>query len=170
MPIPTRVELQPYNPDWAHAAQREALRLEAASNGVITSVHHIGSTAIPGIRAKPILDLIPVVRDLAAWDSLRPQIEALGYAWWGEFGLPGRRYCTWDNGGAHKIHLHCYEAGTSEITRRLAFRDHLRRHSTLAQQYEMEKSRCGDLHPLDSQAYSACKSEWIKRIEAEALA
>lgn len=87
------------------------------------AVHHIGSTAIPGIHAKPILDLMPVVRDLAQLDSRQCNIEALGYDYWGELGLPGRRYCTKTDPttGQRLVQLHCYEERSTEIVRHLVF-------------------------------------------------
>lgn len=134
-------------------------------------MHHIGSTAIPGIRAKPIIDLMPVVSNHAEFEDFRPVVEGLGYSWWGEYGLPGRRYYTLDDAvtGRRKVQLHCYEQGSSEITRHLAFRDHLRSRPDLAREYDGEKGRCRDLHPSDSHAYTDCKAAWISRIEAEAL-
>jgi GrpB-like predicted nucleotidyltransferase (UPF0157 family) len=171
MPPPVPVELVPHDPAWADHARQEAARLTAAIGGVIVMVHHIGSTAIPGIRAKPILDLIPVVRSLDEFENSRSVVEGLGYAWWGEFGLPGRRYCTFDDPHTARrtVQLHCYERGSSEIVRHLAFRDYLRSNPDLARAYDALKDRCRDLHPLDSHAYSDCKNAWIRRIEAQAL-
>ncbi len=171
MPPPIPVELRPYTPAWAEAARREAARLAEALGDRLVVVHHVGSTAIPGIRAKPILDLLPVVSDMAAFDAVRPRVEALGYAWWGEYGLPGRRYCTLDDAetGRRRVQLHCYEQGSPEIERHVAFRDHLRSHPDVAAAYDAEKERCRLLHPMDSHAYTVCKTEWIRRIEAEAV-
>jgi GrpB-like predicted nucleotidyltransferase (UPF0157 family) len=161
----------PHDPTWADQARRESDRLIAATGDVILTVHHIGSTAIPGIHAKPILDLIPVVRSLADFDSSRQAVEGLGYAWWGEYGLPGRRYCTFDDprAGQRTMQLHCFEQSSPQITRHIAFRDYLRSHPNLAREYDAEKARCQDCHPLDSHAYGDCKEAWIRRIEAQAL-
>ena len=171
MPPTIPVELREYDPVWSIQAQDEAMRIATAVGGVVIAVHHIGSTAIPGIRAKPILDLMPVVVDLEEFEKARSTIEGLGYAWWGEYGLPGRRYCTWDDPptGLRKIQLHSYECGSPEISRHLAFRDYLRARPDLAREYEAEKCRCQALNPLDSHAYSDCKNAWIRRIEANAL-
>jgi GrpB-like predicted nucleotidyltransferase (UPF0157 family) len=167
MPPPIPVELLPYDPQWLDAAELESQRLIEGLGGRIATVHHVGSTSIPGIRAKPVLDLIPVINELPLFDEARPVVEALGYAWHGEYGLPGRRYCTFDEpiSGRRRVQLHCYQAGSREIIRLLAFRDYLRRHPSVARDYERVKTRCRDQHPSDSHAYTACKSDWI----AEAL-
>ena len=171
MPAPIPVILVPHNPAWASQARQEGERLKSAIGDVILDVHHIGSTAIPGICAKPILDLIPVVRSFAELDAKQQATEGLGYAWWGEYGLPGRRYCTLDNPqtGNRIVQLHCFEQGSPEISRHLAFRDYLRSHPELARAYEAKKSRCRDQHSSDSHAYGDCKAAWIRKIEEMAL-
>ncbi|HKU53907.1 MAG TPA: GrpB family protein [Rhizomicrobium sp.] len=165
------MNLVQHDPAWADLARREGDRLIASVGDAVLVVHHIGSTAIPDIRAKPILDLIPVVRSLAAFDNSRQAVERLGYAWWGEYGLPGRRYCTFDDPrtGQRTVQLHCFEQGSPQVTRHLVFRDHLRSHPDLAHEYDVEKARCRDCHPCDSHAYSDCKEAWIRRVEAQAL-
>jgi GrpB-like predicted nucleotidyltransferase (UPF0157 family) len=171
MPAPIPVILVQHDPAWAAQARQESERLKAAIGDAILVVHHVGSTAIPGIRAKPILDLIPVVRSVAALDIDQQVMQGLGYVWWGEYGLPGRRYCTFDDPrtGNRGVQLHCFEHGSPEIARHLAFRDYLRSHPELAREYEARKSRCRDQHPDDSHAYGDCKSAWIRRIEGLAL-
>ena len=171
MPAPIPVELKEHDKAWAENAWRESKRLIAATGDRIITVHHIGSTAIQNVRAKPILDLMPAVSSLAEFDGCRAVLEKLGYEWWGEYGLPGRRYCTLHDPltGARKVQLHCYEQGSPEITRHLAFRDYLRSNPDLAREYDAEKTRCRDRHPQDSHAYSDCKSACIRRIEARAL-
>jgi GrpB-like predicted nucleotidyltransferase (UPF0157 family) len=81
MPAPIPVRLFAYTPTWTEARTRESERLAPAFGENLVAVHHIGSTAIPGISAKPILDLMPVVRDLSALDDCRRALETLGYVW-----------------------------------------------------------------------------------------
>jgi GrpB-like predicted nucleotidyltransferase (UPF0157 family) len=172
MPPPIKVELLPYSPSWAHAAQTEVLRLLRALEDGVIAVHHIGSTAIPGIHAKPIVDLMPVVRSVSKLDEQQSVLQQLGYRYWGDYGIPGRRYCTLDepSTGLRKFQLHCFQPESCEIERHLAFRDYLRANELKAQEYDAEKRRCRELHPDDSHAYCDAKSDWITAELPAALA
>src|SRR3954454_16518967 len=97
MPPPIQVVLERYNSDWPASARRHAERLNVLGS-VLTVVHHIGSTSVPGLAAKPIIDLMPLVTDLAALDRSRRLIAEIGYEWHGPYGMKGRRYCTLTGG------------------------------------------------------------------------
>lgn len=167
-----RVELHEPSNLWVSAAEAEATRFAALLGAETIAIHHIGSTAIPGIAAKPIVDLMPEVRSLVGLDALEPRIRAAGYGWRGEYGLPGRRFCvlTDERSGRRRANIHCYEAGSPELARHLAFRDYLRAFPELARAYEREKRRCQALHPNDVFAYTDAKTAWIRTIERRALA
>jgi GrpB-like predicted nucleotidyltransferase (UPF0157 family) len=137
---------------------------------MLAGVHHIGSTAVPGLAAKPILDLMPLVTSLDGLDRERGKVEALGYEWHGEYGIAGRRYCTLaDAGGVRLVQLHFFEVDSPHAKRHLAFRDYLRAHREVRRAYEAEKRRARDLHPNDSHAYSDEKAVWIQKMETTAL-
>jgi GrpB-like predicted nucleotidyltransferase (UPF0157 family) len=169
MPPPIAVELAEYDSTWPPLAALHSGHL-AALGDLLEVVHHIGSTAIKGILAKPIIDLLPVVTNLELLEQRRTVLERLGYQWHGEYGLPGRRYCLLEDAAGRRIvQAHFFEAGSFEITRHLAFRDYLRDHPIVAMEYEDEKCRAFALFPHDSHAYTAEKAAFIKRIEAQAL-
>jgi len=158
-----KVELVPHSCQWAAAAAAESARIMSALGSNVVTVHHIGSTAISGICAKPVLDLLPEVVSLARLDQDQPRLQALGYEWWYEYGIANRRYCTLDDAksGRRSVQLHCFQTGNPEIERHLAFRDYLRANPQKSKEYEAEKQRCRKLHPEDSHAYSVAKSDWI---------
>jgi hypothetical protein len=98
-------------------------------------VHHIGSTSVPGLAAKPIIDLLPEARSLVLIDELTPAFERAGYVAKGENGLQGRRYFTRDREGYRTHNVHIYQAGDPDIERHLAFRDYLRSHAQVRDEY-----------------------------------
>jgi GrpB-like predicted nucleotidyltransferase (UPF0157 family)/ribosomal protein S18 acetylase RimI-like enzyme len=169
MPPPIPVVLAKYDPGWPKRAAKLAKRLQVLGSTLL-AVEHIGSTAIPGMAAKPIIDLMPLVTTLADLDHQRPRVEALGYEWHGELGLTGRRYCTLaDERGVRAAQLHFFEAESPHATRHIAFRDYMRSHPEAARAYEIEKRRAQKLHPNDSHAYTDEKSAWIRDAEIDAL-
>jgi GrpB-like predicted nucleotidyltransferase (UPF0157 family) len=166
-PIP--VVLAAYNPKWPEIAAGHAERLQVLGS-ILVTVHHIGSTSVPGLAAKPIIDLMPSVTDLTDLDRLRWRVEALGYDWHGELGISGRRYCTLANEvGVRVAQLHFFKADSPHIERHIAFRDYLCAHPEVAAAYENEKRRASRLHPNDSHAYTDEKAGWIRDTEAKAL-
>ena len=165
------VQLAPHRAEWANMARAESTRLKNALGDNLVAVHHVGSTAIPGIMAKAIVDLMPIVRDLAAFDAQERTVRDLGYKWHGEFGLEGRRFCTWvdPKTGKRVFQLHVFTDGNEHVARMLAFRDYLRVHPFVAREYEMEKIRAAAAQPNDTTAYNAEKNDWIKRVEKDAM-
>jgi GrpB-like predicted nucleotidyltransferase (UPF0157 family) len=163
------VILAAYDPEWPHMAARLADDLRVL-DATLQSVHHIGSTAVPGLIAKPIIDLVPLVKSLADLDLKRPQVEALGYGWHGEYGIEGRRFCTLcDDTGTRIAHLHFFAADSPHAERHIAFRDYLRAYPHVADAYAAEKRRARDLHPDDSNAYASEKSAWVRAAETKAF-
>lgn len=166
------IELNPHDPAWRHLARGAAERLAGALGGNLIRVEHIGSTAIPGIRAKPVVDLLPIVQSLREVDSRREAIESLGYRWWGEFGIDGRRFCTLSDAatGIRRVNMHIYQSDSPEIERHLAFREYLLQDCGEARAYEVQKVAAAALHPDDVLAYNDAKSAWIRACERRALA
>jgi GrpB-like predicted nucleotidyltransferase (UPF0157 family) len=165
------VELVPHRDEWAAMAKAESARIGGILGENLIAVHHVGSTAIPRIMAKPIVDLMPMVKDIANIDADESAFRDLGYKWHGAFGLEGRRFCTKaDPKTAKRIfQLHIFQEPNDSAHRMLAYRDYMRAHPLAAKAYEMEKIRAASLQPGDTTKYNAEKNDWIKRAEADAL-
>ncbi len=163
--------LGPPDPAWSDRASAEIDRWFSLDLPGLLTIHHIGSTSVPDLIAKPVIDLLPVFTDMSRLDAARPGLETLGYEWLGEFGLPGRRYIRLDDPatGQRLFQAHCYVEGSLDIVRHLAFRDAIRASPKLRAAYAAEKQRCARLHPDDYHAYGDCKSSWIARAEADAM-
>ncbi|MBX3440804.1 MAG: GrpB family protein [Planctomyces sp.] len=167
-----RIELAASDAHWPDAAQAEFLRLGELLGDVLVRSEHIGSTSIPGLAAKPIIDLLPVVDRLARLDDARPALESAGYEWRGEFGIAGRRLCLRDcpETGARLFNIHFFAVGDSEIARHVAFRDYLRVHPQECDAYERVKRDAAARHPDSVFDYNDAKSPWIKACELRAIA
>jgi GrpB-like predicted nucleotidyltransferase (UPF0157 family) len=166
-----RIELIPYHAAWQHQAAREIERLVAVLGNTLIRTEHIGSTSIPGLAAKPIIDLLPIVRSHLQLDAMQAALEAAGYLWRGEFGLPGRRYCIRDcpETGERLANVHMYELGSPQIARHVAFRDYLRAHPSQRIEYEAVKRRAAQLCSTIVNEYNDAKSDWIRACEQRAI-
>ena len=164
------VQLVKYDPEWPRLAAYHIERLRALEPTLIVT-HHIGSTSVLGVAAKPVIDLMPIMRDVAELDDRRVDVEALGFVWHGEFGVEGRRFCTYDDpaSGRRVAQIHCYQQGSPHARRQLAFRDYLRAFPDVAAAYEKEKYRAMALYPDNSTQYANEKGEFIRTAEIKAL-
>ncbi len=169
-PTPSRYTFTAYNPDWPAAFDREAARLRTLLGGLLVEVHHIGSTSVPGLAAKPIIDLLPLVGDIHAVDAVTDRFTGAGYRAWGEYGLPGRRYFTRDRDGVRTHNIHIYQADDPDVERHLAFPAFLRAHPDACDAYAAVKREAFARHPADIAAYCDAKNDWIKQAERLALA
>jgi GrpB-like predicted nucleotidyltransferase (UPF0157 family) len=165
------IVVAPYDPQWPAEFERAAAELVLVIGENLVAVHHIGSTSIPGIHAKPVIDILLAVRDLAAIDACGDGISQLGYEVKGEFGIPERRYFRRDDASGRRTHqIHAFVSGSPHIGRHLVFRDFLREHPQLAGEYSRLKQRLAAEHPHDMDAYMDGKDAFIKDTEQRALA
>ncbi len=161
----------PHNLAWPLRFEQESLSVAAALGDHAVAVHHIGSTSIPGIWAKPIIDLLVEVSAIASVDERVAAMEHLGYEAMGEYGILGRRYFRKEVAdGVRTHHVHVFEANSSEARRHLRFRDYLIAHPDEAQAYSYLKRRLAKAHPADIGAYMDGKDGLIKEIDAKAAA
>lgn len=158
----------PYDPDWPLQFAQEAKLWKSILSDTEYQIHHVGSTSVPGLSAKPIIDMLLEVDDLALLDVQSKEIEELGYGIKGEYGIPGRRYFR--KGKLQRTHhVHAYQTGDSNIARHLAFRDYLITHPVVAQEYATLKRQIAEWVGNDRRAYSAAKNDFIQEQELRAL-
>ena len=160
----------PSQEDWPIRYQEEAALLRQILGPELLAIHHIGSTAVPGLEAKPIIDILPVVQEISRVDIYQSPLEAAGYEYLGEFGLPGRRYLR--KGGVERTHqVHFFGvAQAKEIQRHLAVRDYLRSHPQIAAAYGALKEKLTKAFPWDIDGYCQGKAAFMEELEQEALA
>ncbi len=165
-----QVQVTDYNPAWPALFIQEADRLRQVLGPNCAVIYHIGSTAVPGLAAKPIIDIMPVVRDLAAVDTKQADLAALGYEYMGEFGIPGRRYLR-KGGDLRTCQVHIFAQGDrANIQRHLKFRDYLRTHPEACTAYAQLKRRLAAQFPADIAGYCAGKAAFVQALEAKAEA
>ena len=141
-------------------------RLVHPLGGTTVEIHHIGSTSVPGLTAKPVIDVLPVVSSLDGVDARRDEFESAGYLWRGAYGIAGRRLLTRDADGTRVANVHVFAEGSLEIARHLRFRDALIADPALAAEYAALKRRLRELHPWDVESYADAKSPFVARVLA----
>ncbi|WP_391116311.1 GrpB family protein [Psychrobacillus sp. L3] len=147
--------------------EEEAEKLQKIFGSEIITIHHIGSTSVYGLRAKPIIDIMPVVRDINKIDAFNDAMIVIGYEPKGENGLPGRRY--FQKGGNNRTHhVHIYEMDSPEKERYIAFRDYLIKHPTVAIGYGELKEALAKQFPYEIESYIKGKEQLVKEIEQAA--
>ena len=162
------IRIVDYDPGWPKKFEAHAERIADALGGIALRVEHVGSTSVPGLGAKPVIDVLVVVRDSADESAYLPRLEAAGYVLrvrepeWNEhrmFRTPER-----------DAHIHVYSAGCPEVERTLAFRDRLRRNAGDRGLYERTKRELAAKQWPDMNAYAEAKTEVIESILAASRA
>ena len=164
-----KVHVAPYDPAWPTQFAAEKARLEAALGGVPATIEHIGSTSVPGLAAKPVIDILAGRPDNSPLDAYVAAFTGVGYEYRGEYGLPGRHYFVRGDGGAHTHHLHLVVHESDFWRRHLAFRDHLRRSPESAAAYARLKHELAARFAGDKAAYTEAKGPFIAGILRELL-
>jgi len=161
------VKVVPYDSSWRAKFAEEELVLRRVLGEEVQEAHHIGSTAIPGMWAKPIIDILVIVRDIEKVDRLNHSMSAVGYQAMGEFGIQGRRFFI--KGGDHRTHhVHVFQKGSAHIRRHLDFRDFMIVHPKEAASYADLKRSLATRFGSDIDSYCRGKELFIVEIEAKA--
>lgn len=163
-----KITISDYDSHWPEKFEQEKIHLANLLGACFVDCFHIGSTAVPGLAAKPIIDMLIIVSSLTELDLLQPVLERSGYTVKGENGISGRRYFFKGN-VVRYFHIHAYEINHLDIERHLAFRDYLRSHLAIAKQYESIKKKALADSRRSPERYIMYKDAFIKEHEAIAL-
>ena len=163
-----KIQVVAYSEDWPAMFVVERSALQQILAKVLIQLDHIGSTSVPQLMAKPIIDMLMEVSSLTALDQLQAKIQALGYSAMGEFGIAGRRFYT-KGGDLRSHHIHAFVSGDDNLFRHRAFRDYLRAHPVIKQQYGQLKQQQALMCRHDSDLYQQGKNSFIQEHQARAL-
>jgi GrpB-like predicted nucleotidyltransferase (UPF0157 family) len=161
-----RVEIVPYDPSWPVRFESEATAIRAAlGDGFAYTVLHVGSTAVPSLAAKPIIDILLEVADRTRWPSLVAPLAGLGFVYWAENPDTRKMFFVkgmppFGAGRTHHVHVHTPDA-TAALIR---FRDHLRTHPEDAARYAALKRELAMRHPTDRDAYTQAKAAFVHAV------
>ncbi len=160
----SHIEVVAYDQNWPSLFEEEAAQIQQILGTNCFVIHHIGSTSVPGLCAKPIIDMLPVVRDIQEVDKMNKGMESLGYEVKGESGMAFRRFFQKSkNVRTHNVHV--YEEGDPEIDRYLKFRDWMRSHDDDAQAYAKLKIELARKFPQDILHYCNGKDAFVASID-----
>ena len=172
------IRIVDYDAQWPVKFEEEKTQIVEALGDLVADVQHVGSTSVPGLAAKPIIDIMVAIKGESGMvRSITPLVK-IGYVCLGEFGIPGRNYYRRNaevaglglsHGGiARTHHLHTFPAGHAEWDRHIQFRDYLRVHPTVAREYQTLKRDLAARFSTDLEGYTDAKTEFIREIEARA--
>lgn len=159
-----QVRIVPYRWEWAWLLEAVAASIGSACAPHIARIEHIGSTAVPGLAAKPILDIMPGIAKPADGEALVLPMTRLGFEYRGEHGIPGRFFFVLNRGGDRLVHAHTFVVDSLDWTRHLEFRDRLRNHPEEARAYESLKRELARRFADDREAYTETKGGFIERL------
>ncbi len=164
-----RVAVVPHDPAWEQRGDRERRRLdELLGPWLVAPVEHVGSTAVPGLVAKPIIDLQAAVADLAVADEIAAALAPHGWHLVPPDldGRPWRRFLVQASGDRRTAHLHLLTPAAGRWHDQIRFRDALRVDPDLAREYATLKQDLAAAHPHDREAYSRAKTAFLQRVLA----
>lgn len=158
------VRVVPYRAEWKALFEEEAARLRALLGADALAIEHTGSTAVEGLDAKPVIDLLVGVRDLSGARGWIPRLEAEGYEFRPDTGVPDRLFFAKGARTLRTHHLSLAEPGSDFYRDHLLFRDYLRAHPAAREEYRALKHRLAREFADDRASYTEGKSDFVKNI------
>ncbi|QNR08059.1 GrpB family protein [Macrococcoides canis] len=162
-----KVRLSDYNPKWKDSFKNECLIISDMIPDEVVRFEHFGSTSVPGMKAKPVIDMMVLVKDINQIDSYNSKFGEAGYDVSGEWGIPGRRLLR-KGGDDRTHHIHIYQEDHPEIYRHLAVRDYLLEHPEEVTAYSDLKTKLAQSYD-ETPEYRNAKRDYVVALEKRAL-
>jgi GrpB-like predicted nucleotidyltransferase (UPF0157 family) len=159
----------PYNPDWHIQFMNEAGKLNKLLGELAFKIEHIGSTAIPGMEAKPILDILILVKDESAFDIVQPIMEKAGYIYEGQYVTDNSRLYRKLYKDTLLANIHVFPIKHPHVNEMLSLRDYLRSHPEEAKQYSEIKKELYNKYPTNYIDYRKNKDIYIKKLMSKVM-
>lgn len=159
------VVIKPYNKNWHYDFIKIKDELNQSLNGDIIEIEHIGSTAVFGMSAKPIIDIDVIISDYERFDCVKNKLTKIGYIYEGDLGIAEREafsYTGKEHLTAH--HLYVCPQNSPELKRHIMFRNYLRKNPAAALEYSRIKTEGAEMFPYDIDSYIEYKGEFIKKV------
>ena len=168
--IPEPIVVVPYDPDWPRQFQREAVVIRATLGELLLEIEHVGSTAVPGLDAKPTIDLIAYAPAFEDGFACVEPLGGLGYEAEGEYGIAGRYYFRRYRDGVSTHHLHLYARDPDHPRHEIVFRDFLLAHPAAAREYVTLQYALAERHRHARDTYTEAKTVFINDVLRRASA
>ena len=162
------IEVVEYQPSWVDEFQGYAERLQQALGNLAIGIEHVGSTSVPGLAAKPIIDIDIVISSRVVLGQVLRRLETIDYRHIGNDGILGREAFQWT--GKRRHHLYVCAVNAPNLHNHLIFRDYLREHSEVADVYGQLKKKLAQQYRQDADAYCEAKTDFIQQVVATATA
>ncbi|MCJ8317994.1 MAG: GrpB family protein [Colwellia sp.] len=162
------IEVVNHDPNWKEAFDTEKVLLTKVIGCNAVKIEHIGSTAVVGLSAKPVIDILIEVTNLKALDTANKKIEGLGYIIKGENGISGRRYFQ-KGGNQRSHHVHAFQTNDLNLLRHRAFKEYLIAHPSVASEYGKLKQEAAFESENNINLYMTLKNDFIQKHEKFAL-
>jgi GrpB-like predicted nucleotidyltransferase (UPF0157 family) len=153
-----------YDPTWPVRFEQEKAQILAVAGEYIEDIQHVGSTSVPGLAAKPIIDILVAIRDLALVEKTVEPLQSLGYGYFGEFGIPERHFFPKPppSGWSHRTHhIHMVLKNSNQWENQLRFRDYLRTHADARQEYAALKRTLALEFADNREGYTDAKQDFV---------
>lgn len=166
--VTKHVVVLPYDEQWKQDFLDIKDELDSALGELVSGIEHVGSTSVPGLYAKPIIDIDVIIKDYTVFENVVSALKEIGYRHEGDLGITGREAFKYD-GKEHlrKHHLYVCPEDSPELKRHITFRDYLRTHPDAVREYGSIKIEGAKLYPYDMERYILHKSPFIAKIYAE---